>query len=137
MGNTDRCRDCGDYEICCKCGMEPKAIVTTNGMTAAKALAVALECIDYVVSEQELSHVLPDGGRLPKPWADLPEARGYIAAALAQMPKVKALHQAWKDEEKAARLVVTVDAAGIPADSEHYDPTYREPDGEWNDYGHR
>lgn len=19
MGNTDRCRDCGDYEICCKC----------------------------------------------------------------------------------------------------------------------
>ena len=59
-------------------------------MTAQRALAVALEAIDFVRSEVE------GVAQMSLPWPDIDEARGYLQAAYTKMPEVKALHDEWK-----------------------------------------
>lgn len=66
-------------------------------MTAQRALRVALDAIDFVRSELEGSDIWP------LLWPDIDEARGYIAAAHAKMPEVKALHEGWKAESERQR----------------------------------
>lgn len=51
MGNTDRCRDCGDYEICCKCPA-PKPLETPDQRRALLFHLLAVEAAGRVEVER-------------------------------------------------------------------------------------